>query len=166
MQTNEFTDMIGPFKDKLYRLAFRIVKDPAEAQDVVQEVMIKVWKKNDYFQSLDNKEAWCMTLTKNLSIDKTRSKHKRNLSMDAVGFSVDRAANPHRTLESKDTLSHVKKLMDDLPEHYKVVIHLRDIEEMSYDEIAKVTGYNLDQVKIYLHRGRKDLRKKLLKLQR
>lgn len=166
MQTNEFTDMIGPFKDKLYRLAHRIVKDPAEAQDVVQEVMIKVWKKNDYFQTLDNKEAWCMTLTKNLSIDKTRSKHKRNLSMDSVGYAQDRAANPHRSLEAKDTLNHVKKLMDELPEKYKVVIHLRDIEEMSYDEIAKVTGYNLDQVKIYLHRGRKELRQQLLKLHR
>ena len=84
MQKNEFSEMVIPYKDKLYRFALRIVKDSFIAEDVVQEVMIKVWKKREYFETLDNKEAWCMTLTKNLAIDKTRSKHRRNVGRNRV----------------------------------------------------------------------------------
>ena len=77
MKLEEFTSMILPIKDKLYRFSLNIVGNVAEAEDVVQEVFIKLWKKSSEMSVINNKEAWCMTLTKNLSLDKLRSKHRR-----------------------------------------------------------------------------------------
>lgn len=162
MQLKEFDKMVLPFKNKMYRLALRIVGNAPEAEDVVQEVMIKVWKKRDYLEKVSNLEAWCMTLTKNEAIDTTRSKHRRTVEMDTQFDLHDDQANPHRQLEATEALDNVRRLIDELPENYKLVVHLRDIEEMSYDEIAEVTGFSKDQVKVYLHRGRKKLREQLL----
>ena len=164
MQLKEFKEMVIPFQDKMYRLALRIVGDSSDAQDVVQEVMIKIWKKRDYVQSLNNVEAWCMTLTRNQAIDLTRSKHRRTVGIETQYDVRDRAASPDRVLESKETLNRVKDMINNLPENYKLVVHLRDIEEMSYDEIADITGFTKDQVKVYLHRGRKKLKKQILNL--
>lgn len=164
MQIENFTSMVEPYKDKMYRVALRIVKDNFEAEDVVQEVMIKIWKNQKRFNEIQNQEAWCMTLTKNLAIDKTRSKHNR---VDALkdGISIrDKGANPHQIMEAKDTLSHVRKILEALPDNQRLVIELRDIEEYTYQEIADETEMTLDQVKVLIHRGRKAMRQKLLKL--
>jgi len=74
MEGNDIVNMVLPFKDKLFRLALRIVGSKPEAEDVIQEVLVKVWKKRDVFLELDNKEAWCMTVTRNLCIDKIRAR--------------------------------------------------------------------------------------------
>ena len=76
----------------------------------------------------------------------------------------DHQADAQKQLEVSETLNTVKKYIDELPEKYKIVVHLRDIEEMSYDEIAQVSGYTKEQVKVYLHRGRKKLREQILNL--
>jgi RNA polymerase sigma-70 factor (ECF subfamily) len=165
MQKNEFSQMVIPYKDKLYRFALRIVGDSFTAEDVVQEVMIKVWKKREYFETIDNKEAWCMTLTKNLAIDKTRSKHKRNVGLEVAYAVNDNAADPYQATASEDSMSKIRELMEALPEKQRMVIHLRDIEEMSYDEISEITSLTTGQVKINLHRARKTLRSQLINMQ-
>lgn len=162
MQLNEFNKMVLPFKNKMYRLALRIVGNVPEAEDVVQEVMIKVWKKRAYLENVKNLEAWCMTLTKNEAIDQTRSKHRRTMEMDNRFDLHDNHASAQKQMEVSETFETVKKMIDDLPENYKLVVHLRDIEEMTYDEIAEVTGFTKEQVKVYLHRGRKKLREQLI----
>ena len=93
MDVETFTREIIPYKNKLYRIALRIVGTNAEAEDVVQEVFIKLWKKKDELHQLANKEAWCVTMTKNLSIDKTRSKHHR-YGFVAPGMDFDDASFP------------------------------------------------------------------------
>jgi RNA polymerase sigma-70 factor (ECF subfamily) len=164
MQIENFTSMVEPFKDKMYRVALRIVKDNFEAEDVVQEVMIKIWKNQERFNEIQNQEAWCMTLTKNLAIDKTRSKHNRVDGFKEGAVIKDSGANPHRILEARDTLSHVRKILESLPDNQRTVIELRDIEEYTYQEIADETDMTLEQVKVLIHRGRKAMRLKLLKL--
>ena len=165
MQMDEFSRMVIPYKDKLYRFALRIVGDSFTAEDVVQEVMIKIWQKKDYFESLDNKEAWCMTLTKNLAIDKTRSKHRRNIGLDTAYSLNDKSADPYQQTASDDSMGKIRGLMEELPEKQRMVIHLRDIEEMSYDEISEITNLTIGQVKINLHRARKTLRARLMNMQ-
>lgn len=164
MQIKELTDMVIPFKNKLYRFALSIVGNSFDAEDIVQEVMIKIWKKKDHFQAIENKEAWCMTVTRNLSIDKTRSKKHKTQDINDYYHISDSGATPDASLESKDALKYVKIYMDQLPEKQKEVIHLRDVEGFTYQEISDITGITVDQVKVYLHRGRKKLREKLLKL--
>jgi len=164
MQLKEFEKMVLPFKNKMYRLALRIVGSVHEAEDVVQEVLIKVWKKRDQLDAVKNMEAWCMTLTRNEAIDATRSKHRRTVGMETQFDMQDNAASAQKQLETSETLNKVKSYIDALPENYRTVVHLRDIEEMSYDEIAEVSGFTKDQVKVYLHRGRKKLREQILNL--
>jgi RNA polymerase sigma-70 factor (ECF subfamily) len=105
-----------------------------------------------------------MTLTKNEAIDQTRSKHRRTVGIDTQFDMYDHGADAHRQLEVSETMKTVKRYINALPEKYKIVVHLRDIEEMTYDEIAEVSGYTKEQVKVYLHRGRKKLREQILNL--
>ncbi|MEO0779619.1 MAG: sigma factor, partial [Bacteroidota bacterium] len=107
----KFKQRILPIKNKLYRFSLRIVGNGPEAEDVVQEVMIKLWDQRDDWAKLQNIEAWSMRLTKNLSIDKLRSKHQRTSAlaegMDVVALSP----TPDRVVEARDSLNRVQQLM-------------------------------------------------------
>ena len=162
MQDKEIMDLILPFKDKLYRFAYRIVGNSFEAEDIVQEILIKVWKKKEQFQQIDNKEAWCMTMTRNLSIDKKRARKMKTTSIEDFHHLRDSTDNPAISMERKETVDHVRSVINSLPEKQASVIHLRDIEGLSYKEIATAMDLSLDQVKVVLHRARKALKLKFL----
>ena len=158
--------MVIPFQDKLYRFALSIVGNTFEAEDIVQEVLIKVWKKKDDFLKLDNKEAWCMTVTRNLAIDKTRSKKYKTEDISGHFGISDSSSNPEQLTEFNDTMSIIRSYIDQLPEAQKEVIHLRDIEGFTYNEISEITGVPLERVKVNLHRARKTLRSQIENLRR
>ena len=166
MQAKELSKMVIPFQDKLYRFALSIVGNTFEAEDIVQEVLIKVWKKKDDFIKLDNKEAWCMTVTRNLAIDKTRSRKYQTEDISGHYSISDNASNPAQLAEFNDTMSIIKGYMEQLPEAQKEVIHLRDIEGFTYNEISEITGMPIERVKVNLHRARKTLRSKIENLRR
>lgn len=161
-----FHEQIFPIRHKLYRFALRITGSTHEAEDVVQEVMEKVWKNSEEQSALvNNWEAWCMTLTKNRSLDKARSRSiRRTSSLEGVAERNNESASPAQYAEQADLVSKAKKIMDQLPETQKLVMHLRDIEELTYDEIAETLQISLDQVKISLHRARKAVREQMLQL--
>ena len=161
MTNLEFSNIIEGIKDKMYRLALRIVGNEFDAEDVVQEVIIKVWNKRDHFATIDNQAGWCMTLTRNKAIDKTRSKHRRTNDLADYSNLSTGSPNPESTLVTNDLLARVKELYNQLPEIQKTVLHLRDIEEYSYDEIAEITGFTNNQVKINIYRGRQALKEQL-----
>ena len=98
-----------------------------------------------------------------MAIDKLRSKHKRTSTLDEVFDLSAPTANPHQLAETKDTFSRIKKLINELPDNQKMVMQLRDIEEMTYQEISQVLNMTLSQVKINLFRARKCIRGKLSK---
>lgn len=158
----KFQNTILPIKNKLFRFALRIVGNPMEAEDVVQEVFIKVWKNKNNLTEINNLEAWCMSVTRNLSIDKVRSKFRRETEMPEGVDWKDEGISPHKNAELSDTISRVKKLMEDLPESQRQVMELRDIEELSYQEIAEALDLSMEQVKVYLHRARKTIRQQLI----
>lgn len=163
MQNNDIMQMVIPFKDKLYRLALRIVGNVQEAEDVIQEVLIKIWKKKDQFVELDNKEAWCMTVTRNLCIDKIRAKKMRTTDVTEHYDIRDKTLTPSEVAVSNDRMGQILELINNLPEKQKTVVQLRDIEGYSYKEISEITTLKLDQVKVYLHRARLTLREQITK---
>ena len=162
MDLQKFTETIDPIKNKLYRFALRYVKNPAEAEDVVQEVFIKLWKHRDKMAEIKSVEAWCMRVTRNLSIDKLRSKHNRTDDIPEGTDWKDTGVSPHRQAELNETVKKVKEWIEELPEAQRNVIQLRDIEEFSYKEIAAALDVSMELVKVNLHRARKAIRKKLL----
>jgi RNA polymerase sigma-70 factor (ECF subfamily) len=159
-----FQEQIFPIRHKLYRFALRITGNSHEAEDVVQEVMEKVWKSApEHSETVLNWEAWCMTLTRNRSLDKTRSQNlRRTASLDGIIEQKTDSASPAQMAENKDLAARVKQMMQELPEKQKLVMHLRDIEELSYDEIAETLSISLEQVKVNLHRARKAIRDRMI----
>ncbi len=162
MNQQDFKTKILPIKNRLFRFALGIVGQAAEAEDVVQEVFIKLWNNRNQMAEIVNVEAWCITATRNLSIDKLRSKHQRMVPMSA-GFDLsDQAATPYETTVSHDVFDQVRNLMNRLPDKQRDIMQLRDIEGLSYQEIAESLNVPMDQVKVYLFRARKAVREGLV----
>lgn len=161
MTQQEFKTYILPIKNKLFRFSYNIVNDEVEAEDVVQEVFIKLWKQRDNMDQINNVEAWCMRVTRNLSIDKIRSKHHRTEGFQE-GFDMkDDAPSPYQETAGSDLFSKIKNLMQRLPEKQRMVMELRDIEGFSYQEVADALEISLDQVKVNIYRARLAMRKEL-----
>ena len=154
MQIEEFNHIVNSIKDKVYRVVFRMLRDHEEARDVAQDVFVKVWNKRDKLVDVDNKEAYCMTIARNLAIDRIRSR-KMDTSDISEQYDLEaNTANPERIAVAKDQYRTVRAFIDSLPENHKTVLELRDIEGYSYKEISTMTGYSLEKVKVYLHRAR------------
>jgi RNA polymerase sigma-70 factor (ECF subfamily) len=165
MTLKEFTYQLVGLKDKLFRFSARIVGDDEMAEDVVQDVVIKMWDKRENRHEYKNLEAYCMQMTKNLSIDKTRAKSFQNISLDLAAEQIQDSQNPYQQTAQNDTFSQVHKLMQTLPEKQRMVMQLRDIEGMEYKEIAEALELPLNQVKVNLFRARKSIRTQLLNIE-
>ncbi len=163
MTLKEFKTEILPLKDKLYRLALYLLRNSADAEDVVQEVFIKIWKNREKLAGITNLTAWCMKVTRNLAIDKLRSKHQQNSPLSVAYNLSENGVSPHKRAELNDTMQRVKSILNELPENQRLVVQLREIEGFSYQEIADALEISLSQVKINLFRARQQLRTKLKK---
>ncbi|MEM6807416.1 MAG: RNA polymerase sigma factor [Bacteroidota bacterium] len=165
MASQDFPKSILNAQHKLYRFALKILGSVQEAEDVVQEVFIKVWEKRWEMDHILNPEAWCMRMVKNRSLDKLKA--KANQAHEAIESvkKVDRHAKPDSLAENKDMLKHISRIMDSLPEKQKMCMHLREIEGMSYEEITQALDLSMDQVKTNLYRARQKLRRKLNQLE-
>lgn len=154
---------VEAIKNKLFRFAMSMLRDEAEAEDVVQEVVIKLWKQRQQLDRIQNLEAWTMRLTRNLSLDKLRSKHRRYEPIDSVVDLDNNEPSPARQVELNDTMDQLKAWIKKLPEKQQMVFQLRDIEGMTYKEIAESLDMPLSQVKINLFRARQQVRDYLIK---
>jgi len=163
MTMKDFTRQVTPIKNRLFRFAMRMMDNATEAEDVVQEVLIKLWNGRGELSNIKNLEAWSIRLTRNLSVDKMRSKHAKTADLDEQFDAVSDAQNPAQYAESKDTLQQIHQLIQSLPEKQRLVLQLRDIEELSYKEIMEILDLSMNQVKVNLFRGRQRLKAAILK---
>ncbi len=166
MSLETFKMRVLPVKDKLYRFAYRFLKDEDEARDIVQEVLIKVWNKRDEMHQLENMEAWCMRITRNLSLDRLKSKqynYTDSLQQD-FDISSGEEQTPYRNMEINDTMANINKLISSLPEKQRQVIQLRDVEGYSYKEIVEILALDMNQVKVNLFRARKSIKENLVNI--
>jgi len=166
MSLEAFKTRVLPTKDKLYRFAFRFLKNEDEAKDIVQEVMIKAWNYKDKMHQLENMEAWCMRVTRNMSIDRLKSKQYKYTDGMKEGFDVSSGEErtPYRFVESNDTMANISELITKLPEKQQQVIMLRDVEGYSYKEIVDILELDMNQVKVNLFRARKALKENILNI--
>ncbi len=149
-----------PLKDRLFRLALRITLNREDAEDVVQETMLRLWDKRDQWNSLDNLEAFALTICRNQAIDLQKRASNRNLRLDEQSDlpTTPETQSPHSLMERDETMALVRQAMDNLPEAQRTIMELRDMEGKTYNEIAQVTQLNESQVKVYLHRARMKIR--------
>lgn len=165
MNFETFESRVLPVKNKLFRFAFRFLGNSDEAKDVVQEVFIKVWNGREQMADIDNMEAWCMRITRNLSLDRIRSRHRKATRPMEESFDVELdAMTPHEATESTESMQRINLLIAALPEKQKQVMHLRDIEGYSYQEISETLEIDMNQVKVNLFRARNAVKEKLIKI--
>jgi len=162
MNQNEFVKSIMPFKDKLFRLAKRLLVSTEEAEDATQEVVLKLWNKNDDLGNYNSLEAFAMTMTKNYCLDQLKSKRASNLKLVHDNY-TDREPSLLKKLEDKDSLDWVEKIINQLPEQQRMIIQMRDIEQFEFEEIAKILDMNETAIRVALSRGRKTIRAFMLK---
>lgn len=165
MNIEAFENRVLPTKNKLFRFAFRLLGSQEEAKDVVQDVMLKVWNGREQMATIDNMEAWCMRITKNMSLDRLRSKQRRVTDSMEEGFEIrQESLSPHERTEIQESMQRINELMKALPEKQRQVMHLRDIEGYSYNEICEILELDMSQVKVNLFRARGAVREKLVKM--
>ena len=146
MQEISFRDDILPLKDKLFRLALRITFDRAEAEDVVQDTMIRVWNKREEWTQFGSIEAYCLTVAKNLAIDRSQKKEAQNVELTPEMEEESEISGPYDQLVNNERMSIIHRLINELPEKQRLIMQLRDIEGESYKEIAKILNLTEEQV--------------------
>ncbi|WP_034044083.1 RNA polymerase sigma factor [Wocania ichthyoenteri] len=156
----EFLNIVMPFKDKVFRLAKRLLISTEEAEDATQEVLLKLWNNKKKIVEYKNVEAFSMTMTKNFCFDKLKSKQAQNLKIVHSNYE-SKDTSLQKQVELNDSVNWVAKIIEDLPEQQRMIIQLRDIEEYDYDEIAKMLDMNNTAVRVNLSRARKTIREKL-----
>jgi RNA polymerase sigma-70 factor (ECF subfamily) len=162
MNQKEFITVINPFKDKVFRLAKRLLVSTEEAEDATQEVLVKLWNKNEGLNELKSVEAMAMTMTKNYCLDQLKSKRASNLKIVHNNF-VSNEASLQQKLEDTDSLNWVEKIINDLPEQQKLIIQMRDIEQYEFEEIGKILNMNETAIRVALSRARKTIREFMTK---
>lgn len=162
MKQTEFLNTVLPFKDKVFRLAKRLLVSTDEAEDATQELYLKLWSNKNKLSDYNNVEAFAMTMTKNYCLDQLKAKRSNNLTLVHSNYK-DNNESLQRTVELKDSVSKVHEFIEKLPEKQKLIIQLRDIENYDYDEIGKILDLQPTAVRVALSRARKTIRKQLIK---
>ena len=162
MNQSEFLKTVMPFKDKVFRVAKRLLVSTEEAEDATQELYFKLWRNKSKLKDYKSVEAFAMTMTKNYCFDRLKSKQASNLKLIHSNYQ-EKDTPLQRRMELNDSVSLVHKLIENLPEQQKLVIQLRDIEEYEFEEIAEMLQINPTAVRVSLSRARKTIREQLTK---
>lgn len=164
MKEISFKNDVLPLKDKLFRLALRITSNREEAEDIVQDTLIKLWNQRDEWSAIQNMETYSMTVCRNLALDSINKRERQNISLDeTVHDQPDISRTQDEALIRQQQMDSIQAIIQQLPEKQRTIILLRDIEEKSYQEIADIMGVSLSDVKVNLFRARQTVKTKINK---
>jgi RNA polymerase sigma factor (sigma-70 family) len=166
MTRADFNDLVRQLNHNLYGYAFRILRNQEEAEDAVQEVFIKLWNLGAKIDEYNSIGALAVTMTKNICIDLLRKKkHIVQEEYEGLDFKAPDISSPYELLESRESEDILYHIINQLPEIYKEVIELREIEGLTYEEIADKTKQNINTLRVNLSRARKMIREEFNKYQ-
>ena len=155
----DFNDLVRHLSRKLYGFAFRILRNKEAAEDAVQEIFIKLWKMNENLKEYASIDALATTMVKNFCIDQLRKKkHFIREEHELQDSQSTSDVSPYELLESRESDNILRSIIDKLPDIYKDVIRMREIDGQSYEEIAAETEQNINTLRVTLSRARKMIR--------
>ena len=162
MDAENFKREFLPYHRKLYCIAYRLLENAADAEDLVQEAYLKMWDKREGLTIISNPEAFSVTLVKNMCFDLLRSGkyvlNRQSLELNEV-YNMSQADN----FEVRDEARQVRAIIAQLPEQQRRIVTLRDVKGCSFEEIEQVTGLNATNVRVLLSRARKKIREEFNK---
>lgn len=165
MDLQEFKIKVLPARQKLYRLAVFLLHDKEEAEDILQDVFLKLWTQKDKLHAYNSIEAFATSVAKNLCLDKLKARKRKHM-VDVTGIDLSsKDTTPYQNSELTDSMSNVQMLLNALPEQQKLVLHLRDVEGYSFEEIEQITSLTVNNLRVILSRARKSVRDGYLKLE-
>ncbi len=159
-----FNDELLPLKDKIFRFSLSIVRNRDMAEDITQEIYLKLWKNREKWEEWSNLEAITMTMTKNLCLDKLKLKANNTLAIPEGFEKKDYRRTPEEVTEMDDMKAIMRREIANLNDKYRMVLELRDIEGYKYAEIAEILDISMSQVKVTLHRARIELKEAVLNI--
>jgi len=162
MNQQAFLNIVMPFKDKVYRLAKRLLVSQDEAEDATQELYLKLWKNKNKLKNYRNIEAFAMTMTKNYCLDRLKSKQASNLSLVHSNYK-ENTISLQKKIELRDSIKKVHELIAELPEQQRIIIQLRDVEGYEFKEIEEMLQMKPTAIRVALSRARKIIREQLIK---
>ena len=164
MPASLFKQLLLPLYPRLQRVALRLLGNAEDAEDMVQEVYMKLWNKRDALPDVKDVEAYCVTLTKNMCIDRLRMAEMEKADVDEVPTMLAATDDVEAQVERHDDVEQVKQIIGTLPEHQQQVIILRDMEDCSFEEIAEQTGLTAVNIRMLLSRARRTIRERFKRL--
>ncbi len=165
MLARDFKTDVLPMSNKLLRFALQILQNEEEAKDVLQDIFLKLWQKREELVKVENVEAFAMRMIRNRCLDVIRSRRTVSMEMVKKGKLPDEDGPDNNELEMADSAVLVKQIIAGLPDLQRTIIHLRDIEQLEYEEIAEATDMNVNAIRVNLSRARKKVRDEILKIQ-
>jgi RNA polymerase sigma-70 factor (ECF subfamily) len=155
---DEFEKFFKNYLNRIYTVVYRVVRNPATAEDLTQEVMMKVYNNIHTFKEQSQLSSWVFRIAYNHAVSHIR-RYKDTESIENYETRIEDGSGEHLDNLQKEELSdYVKKKLMELPENYRVALTLYHFEEMPYQEIAYTMGVNIGTVKTYIHRGRNELK--------
>jgi RNA polymerase sigma-70 factor (ECF subfamily) len=164
MVARDFKTRVLPVSKKLLRFATHFLKDEDEARDVVQDVFLKLWQKRDTLEEIENIEAFAMRMTRNRCLDVIRANKVVPIDAETDRKLKEETVDVHQQMEFSESAVQIQKLIGSLPDLQRTVMQLRDIEQMSYEEIAEATDLKINAIRVNLSRARKKVRDEFLKI--
>ncbi len=164
MNADEFKALFLPLHARLYRTAYALLWNAQDAEDIVQDAYLKLWRKRDELDIRTNPEAYCVSLIRRLCLDQLRSsRHEAEETLeDTLPLPAD--DDPGQRLEQRDETVRLKQLIAALPPTQRRVLWLRDVDERSFDEIEETTGLNAVNIRATLSRARKKIREQFKRI--
>lgn len=170
-----FEELVGRYQDKVYRLAFRFVRNETEAKEIVQDTLLSVWRKLDGFKGDSAFGSWLFRVTANAALMRLRSQRRHaevsteelpqgflDTPQSVYGQVLSQGENwarrPDDELQSEELRGKIQAAVDELPEIYRTVFLVRDVDGLSTEETAEALGLSVPTVKTRLHRARMALR--------
>lgn len=153
MTDREFRHKILPLAKNIYSFALNMTGNPADSADITQEVMMKLWDTRQTLQEIGNPKAWALTVTRNLCIDflkKQKPVYDEEEVVRNGGYDTDLL----QQIEHRDAAEAVLRIIHTLPDNQKEVMILREMEGLEYEEISRITGLGLNNIRVLLSRGR------------
>ncbi|MDR1623803.1 MAG: RNA polymerase sigma factor [Tannerellaceae bacterium] len=164
MDAESFKRQFLPCHPRLYRIAYALAGNSQDAEDILQDAYCKLWNKREELAHINNTEAFCITVVKNLCFDLLRSPRKNIQEEGFENLPLSTDISPETEVIEQDESKQIQRLIDKLPEKQRQVIRLRAINNCSLEEIEEITGLSAGNVRVLLSRARKIVKEQYLKV--